>query len=206
MTKQPAIFLDKDGTLVPDIPYNSDPARMQLAPGVAVGLPLLAEQGFRFVVVSNQSGVAQGYFKEADIPPIQNCLDSLLAEIGIALSGFYYCPHHPQGAVAEYAIACECRKPKPGLLLQAAEELQLDLPQSWMIGDILDDVEAGHAAGCRSALIVNGGETKWQMSPQRHPEVVAANFEQAAAKIVEAISRQNGSRFIDPSQPELQDA
>ncbi len=177
----PVVFLDKDGTLVEDIPYNIDPARMNLAAGAVAGLRLLAEAGFHFVVVTNQSGVARGFFKEEALRVVAGRLDALVQEAaGRTLDGFYYCPHHPQGVIPQYARKCSCRKPQPGLLLAAAKDLEIDLSRSWMVGDILDDIEAGKRAGCRTVLINNGHETVWQPCPYRTPEIIAANLEEAA--------------------------
>jgi len=173
----PAIFLDKDGTLIHDVPYNVDSAKMRLCDGVADGVQRLHEAGFALVVVTNQSGVARGYFAEGAIAPVEHRLRQLLE---VPMAGFYYCPHHPQGAVADYAVPCCCRKPEPGLLLRAAAELGLDLERSWLVGDILNDVEAGQRAGCRTVLIDNGNETEWNLSPGRVPHYKATTFDRAA--------------------------
>lgn len=183
MSQQAAIFLDKDGTLVRDVPYNVAPERIELAPGAEAALPLLREAGYRFVVVSNQSGIARGYFAEEALAGVRERIEELLNQIEIPLDGFYYCPHYPTGSVAKYARTCECRKPMPGLILRAAHELDIDLPNSWMFGDILDDVEAGHRAGCKSLLVLNGGETEWQLSHDRMPDAVASNLAQAARRV-----------------------
>jgi D,D-heptose 1,7-bisphosphate phosphatase len=178
-----AVFLDKDGTLVEDVPYNVDPEWIRLMPGAAEGLRALQAAGFRLIVVSNQSGVARGFFPEEALGPVEKRLQELMAEAGATLAGFYYCPHHPQGAVPAYAVACSCRKPQPGLLLRAARDHDIDMPASWFVGDILDDVEAGRGAGCRTVLIDNGHETEWVLSPQRQPDYVAANLTEAAGII-----------------------
>jgi D,D-heptose 1,7-bisphosphate phosphatase len=180
-----AVFLDKDGTLIEDVPYNVDPDRIRLAAGVAEGLPRLRSAGFRLIVVSNQSGVARGYFAEEAIGPVRERLRELLANVGVELDGFYYCPHHPEGVVPGYATACACRKPEPGMILQAARDHDIDLGRSWFVGDILDDVEAGRRAGCRAALIDNGHETEWKRSPLRRPDVVARDMAEAA-RLIEA--------------------
>jgi D-glycero-D-manno-heptose 1,7-bisphosphate phosphatase len=99
------------------------------------------------------------------------------------LDGFYYCPHSPDGVITRYAIPCTCRKPMPGMLYRAAREHGLDLAQSWMVGDILDDIEAGRRAGCRTVLIDNGNETEWKRSPLRTPHLTAPNLYTAAAMI-----------------------
>jgi D,D-heptose 1,7-bisphosphate phosphatase len=180
-----AIFLDKDGTLVENLPYNADPTRMRLMPGVCYGLRALSDAGYALVVVSNQSGVARGYFSEAALVEIARQLDNLLEEqIGVRLAEFYYCPHHPEGVVSRYILACNCRKPAPGMLLQAASDLGIDLSQSWMIGDILDDIEAGNRAGCRSVLVNNGGETEWLASDERVPAFIAGSLDEAADYIL----------------------
>lgn len=182
----PAVFLDKDGTLVEDIPYNVDPERIRLAPGAAEGTALLVEAGFTLVVVSNQSGVARGLFVEEALPGVERRLRELLAAEGANLGGFYYCPHHPRGSVERYSKLCECRKPQPGMLAAAAAELGLDLSRSWLIGDILDDVEAGNRAGCRTVLLDNGHETVWRWNPWRRPWTTAADLAEAARQIVAA--------------------
>ncbi len=179
-----AIFLDKDGTVVENLPYNVDPARMKLTNGTLKGLRMLQEARYLLFVISNQSGVAQGKFKESDLEPVQQRLKELLDKGGIKLNGFYYCPHHPKGRVLEYSIACFCRKPNPGLLFQAAREHNLNLSASWFIGDILSDVECGRRADCRTVLINNGNETEWQLGPLRQPHFTVNNMLEAAKTIL----------------------
>jgi len=174
----PAIFLDKDGTLIPDIPYNVDLDRITLSDGAEIALRSFHNSGYRLIAISNQSGVARGYFSEIALAKVEQRLRTLLNEI--PLTGFYYCPHHPQGSIIEYAIDCNCRKPKPGLILQAAQTHHIDLARSWMIGDILNDVEAGRNAGCKTILIDNGNETEWIRSPQRSPHHKVSNLLEAA--------------------------
>src|SRR5205823_6483112 len=174
-----AVFLDKDGTLIEDVPYNVDPARVRLMPGAAEGLRALHAAGYRLLVISNQSGVARGYFEEAALAAVGERLGELLAEAGVPLAGFYYCPHHPEGSVAAYAVECSCRKPQPGLLVRAAREHGLDLAASWLVGDILNDIEAGRAAGCRTVLLDNGHETEWILTPQRRPHYMATDLTEA---------------------------
>jgi D-glycero-D-manno-heptose 1,7-bisphosphate phosphatase len=175
-----AVFVDKDGTLIPDLPFNVDPARMELAPGSAEGLRLLAEAGYALVVVSNQSGVARGFFHEQELATVEERLKELCRDAGIRLDGFYYCPHHPAGCVAEYAISCNCRKPEPGLIVRAAREGGLACTRSWLVGDILNDIEAGRRAGCRTVLLNNGNEREWTLTPGRVPHHVARDLAQAA--------------------------
>ena len=185
-----AVFLDKDGTLIENVPYNVDPAQVRLAPGVADGVKLLHKAGYQLIVVSNQSGVAKGFFKEEDLTPVRERLTQILGELGAPLAGFYYCPHLPDAAVLRYATTCFCRKPSPGLLFQAARDYDLNLAHSWMIGDILNDVEAGRRADCRTVLIDNGNETEWKFSPLRRPHYTVTNFLEAAQIVLEADAHQ----------------
>jgi len=182
MTRR-AVFLDKDGTLIDDVPYNVDPDRIRLAVGASEGLPHLQAAGFRLIVISNQSGVARGLFAEAALEAVRERLTQLLADIGVELDGFYYCPHHPDGVVPEYAVACHCRKPQPGGILAAAQTHGIALEESWFVGDILDDVEAGRRAGCRTLLLDNGHETEWKRTPWRWPDLVARDLAEAARLI-----------------------
>lgn len=180
-----AIFLDKDGTLLHNVPYNVRPDRMHLAPGAGIALRRFYTLGYALIVVSNQPGVAHGYFDPDALRGVERELRLLFAACGVPLAGFYYCPHHPHGRIARYAIACRCRKPVPGLLLAAATIHDIDLDRSWMIGDILDDVEAGKRAGCRGVLLDVGNETEWRRGPYRHPDFVAASLVSAASKIAD---------------------
>jgi D-glycero-D-manno-heptose 1,7-bisphosphate phosphatase len=164
-----AVFVDKDGTLVVDVPYNVDPARVALAPGAQDAVRKLAASGYRVIVVSNQPGAALGLFSEDDLSLVEERLRLLLPK----LDGFYYCPHAPEAG-------CECRKPSPGLLERAAREQGVELSQSWMIGDILDDVEAGRRAGCRTILVDVGNETQWLVSDERSPHHIAGGLAEAA--------------------------
>ncbi len=177
------VFLDKDGTLVEDVPYSVDPAQIRLAPGAIEALRMLQAGGFGLAVVSNQSGIARGLFDEAALEVYRRALEAVLAAGGVVLDGFFFCPHHP-GFGGPYGIECDCRKPAPGMLLSASEEFGADAAGSWMVGDILDDVEAGHRAGCRSVLVERGNETEWRMTVLRRPDVVVADLRGAAAAIL----------------------
>lgn len=188
----PVVFLDKDGTLVEDVPYNVNPARVRLAAGAAEGLPRLAAAGWRLAVVSNQSGVARGYFPERALKGVEARLRELLGDIGLSLAGFFYCPHHPKGTAVKYAVACDCRKPAPGLVLAAARELGTDPRDCWMVGDILDDMEAGRRAGCRTVLIDNGNETEWVPGPFREPHFKVPDLAEAARVILASPGREPG--------------
>lgn len=149
----PVVFLDKDGTLVEDIPYDADPARVRLLPGAGAAARALHTAGWRLAIVTNQSGVARGLFAEAALAGVETRVRELLGEWGVPLAGFFYCPHHPDGRVPGYAVACRCRKPEPGLILMAAARLGVAPAGCWMVGDRPSDVEAGRRAGCRTVLL-----------------------------------------------------
>jgi histidinol-phosphate phosphatase family protein len=181
---RPAIFLDKDGTLIEDVPYNVDPARIRLAPGARGAVAAWRAAGYALVVVTNQSGVARGLFPESALAPVRTRIEALL---GAGLAGFFWCPHHPDGPVARYAMACHCRKPAPGMLQRAAAALDLDLGRSWMVGDILNDIEAGNRAGCRTILVDRGHETEWRRGPEREPHYRVPDLRRAADTVLGAV-------------------
>lgn len=189
--KHPALFLDRDGTLVHSVHYPSRPEQLRLYDGIGSELRLLQRMGLRLVVITNQSGIARGYFTEADLQRMHEHLAAELASQDVHLDGIYHCPHHPDGIIPELAVRCTCRKPKPGMLLRAADELNLDLQHSWFIGDILDDVEAGNQAGCRTILVDLGTEGA-PTHPLRCPTFVACNTLHAL-QIVRAVE------FLAPS-------
>lgn len=178
----PAVFLDKDGTLLVDVPFNADPARMQMAPGAVDALSRLASLALPLFVVSNQPGIARGMLTEDDMKVIQGELARLFETCGATLAGFYYCPH---------AEGCDCRKPAPGMLVRASFQHHLDLRRSWMVGDILDDIEAGRRAGCNTILVDNGNETEWEVSAMRTPHHRVRDLAAAARIIVQLAERAN---------------
>jgi D,D-heptose 1,7-bisphosphate phosphatase len=180
-----AVFLDKDGTLIKDVNYNVNPGLIEFEPYAFEALELLQRNGFLTVVVTNQPGIALGYFTEEELQQVHLHIKNTLQQQKISLHGFYYCPHHLSRKLSAYSIACNCRKPASGLLLKAAEDLQISLSRSWMIGDILNDIEAGKRAGCKTILINNGNETEWVMNEIRKPDFVADDLLQAAKIILE---------------------
>jgi histidinol-phosphate phosphatase family protein len=179
---RPAVFLDKDGTLVHDVPYNVDPQQLRFTPHAIEALRLLQVQGWPLIVVTNQPGIALGLFDETDWQHLVDGLSARLAEHGVHLTGVYACPHAPSLDAAP--AGCVCRKPAPGLLRQAAKEHGIDLDRSWMVGDILNDVEAGRRAGCRTVLLDVGNETEWLWSPRREPHHRCNDLLQAAQHIL----------------------
>jgi len=153
---RPAVFLDRDGTVIVEVDYLADPERVELYAGAASALRRLAEAGYALVLITNQSGVARGVLDEERLAEVHARLTRELAAEGVALDGVYYCPHHPEHGGAAYAKDCDCRKPRPGMLLEAARDLELDLGRSWMVGDAARDLEAGWAVGARGLLVATG--------------------------------------------------
>lgn len=172
--KHRALFIDRDGTLVHPGHYPSRPEQVRLYDGLGPELQALQQAGFRLVVITNQAGIARGYFTEADLRLMHDHLTHELKQLDVSLDAIYHCPHHPAGAISELAIRCDCRKPQPGMLLRAAADLELDTYSSWFVGDILDDVEAGNRAGCRTILVDLGTEKSPELDIRR-PDYVARN-------------------------------
>lgn len=176
---RPAIFVDKDGTLVVDVPCNVDAELIRFMPHALEGLRLLASTGLPLFVVTNQPGLATGRITRKAFVQLQQAIEQRLSrEAGVTLAGWYTCPH------AETA-GCLCRKPASGLLRQAALANGLDLGRSWMIGDILDDIEAGRRVGCRTILVDVGNETVWRRSPLREPHHTSPDLVAAAEFLIE---------------------
>jgi D-glycero-D-manno-heptose 1,7-bisphosphate phosphatase len=178
-----AVFVDKDGTLVENVPYNVDPALLRFESGALAALAALAAAGFSIAIVTNQSGLARGYFSLHAFEALRHFLQRRLREeAGVDVLGVYFCPHAPD---ASGVPTCTCRKPMPGLLYRAAAEHRLDMARSWMVGDTLDDVEAGRRAGCRSILYDSGGETVWRTAPLRLPNARVLSWDKVARTILD---------------------
>lgn len=177
--KRKAVFLDRDDTLIADPGYLSDPAQVKLISGAAPALAALQKMGYLLIVVTNQSGVARGYFTEQQLEQIHHHLKKLLADEGVYLDAIYYCPYHPEGTVAEYAKESDWRKPQPGMLLQAAKDFDIDLSQSWMIGDSYRDIAAGKRAGCKTILLDTPGKLQVKSPEDPEPDKRAVNLREA---------------------------
>jgi D-glycero-D-manno-heptose 1,7-bisphosphate phosphatase len=156
MGKNKAVFLDRDGTINVEVAYLSEVADFRFIPGVPQSLQRLKDAGFMLVVVTNQSGIGRGYYDEAALAAIHAHMHAELAAQGAPIDACYFCPHHPEHATGDYRRECGCRKPLPGMLQQAAADLDIDLSASFMIGDKLADVEAGINAGCTPLLVLTG--------------------------------------------------
>ncbi|MBA7661600.1 D-glycero-beta-D-manno-heptose-1,7-bisphosphate 7-phosphatase [subsurface metagenome] len=189
-----AVFLDRDGVInelvyypeqgVMDSPFTTE--QFRLLPGVGAAVKKLQEMDYKVVLVSNQPGIAKGHVSEEDFDKIREKMKEELAKDGAFLDGERYCLHHPEAKVARLKANCECRKPKPGLLLQAAKDMNIDLSQSWMVGDGLTDVQAGKGARTKTVLL---GRMKCELcrlmdEEDARPDTVAANLKEAAQFIL----------------------
>jgi D-glycero-D-manno-heptose 1,7-bisphosphate phosphatase len=183
---RPAVFLDRDGTLIEEAGYLDRLERLAFFPYSVDAVRLLNRAGYAVVVISNQSGVARGIVAPAFIREAHDHVAARLAAGGARVDAFYHCPHHPQAAVASLRVACDCRKPKPGLLRRAAEELALDPGRSFVVGDRWHDLEAGQALGIRGVLVRTGHGATEERAPKPGVEAaaVADNLAEAVAWIL----------------------
>jgi D-glycero-D-manno-heptose 1,7-bisphosphate phosphatase len=160
---RPAVFIDRDGTLTEEVGYVNHPSRLRLLPRSAEAIRRLNRAGLAAVVVTNQAGIARGYFTERVLEAVNADLIAQLTRAGARLDGLYVCPHHPTEGAPPYRMLCDCRKPKPGLLLRAADELRLDLTRSVMVGDKGSDLEVAPKVGARGVLVLTGyGLGEWE--------------------------------------------
>jgi D-glycero-D-manno-heptose 1,7-bisphosphate phosphatase len=209
-----AVFLDRDNTIIEDPGYLSEPEAVKLLPGVELAIKSFAQAGFKVVVVTNQSGVARGLFTEEALDEIHNEMRRQLSAKGARIDGLYYCPFHPEGTVDAFAVDSDLRKPKPGMLLKAAREMDLDLAQSWMIGDSGRDVEAGQRAGCHTIRIRSSSKGPDE-TPGVQADFVVRNLVDAARIVMREVKKpslaparatSDGSAPGQaPSRPERQD-
>ena len=180
--------MDRDGTISEEVGYVNHPSRFRVFPYSATAVKLLNENGWLAIVLTNQSGVARGYFPEAMIGTVNDQLKAELQNGDAHLDAIYYCAHHPSLGEPPYRLDCDCRKPKPGLITKAAKDFNIDLTQSWMVGDRYSDIELARNAGVKSALVLSGygrGEWEHQSSEwQRQPDLISENLLGAVRQIV----------------------
>jgi D-glycero-D-manno-heptose 1,7-bisphosphate phosphatase len=191
-TPAAAVFLDRDGVLVEDRDVLVSSAGFRILPGVPAALTKLKRAGFRLIVVSNQAVVARGLLSEQELEALHVEMGRLLVEAGAPpLDAVYFCPHHPEASLGEYRVACECRKPKPGMLMRAAAEHNLNLAASFMVGDRMTDIVAGARAGCRAVLVRTGKHAAppivaaEPVDASVQPDQECADLDQAASWILE---------------------
>lgn len=158
--RKPAVFLDRDGTLIHDAGFLNRPSQVKLFPGTAPALKMLRKAGFYLLVVSNQSGVARGYFPESSVKIANRKIQSLLRTRGAWVDRFFYCPHYPGGQVKSLAVVCSCRKPKPGMVRQAARLFPIDLKRSYVVGDKMDDLLLTRKSRLAGGILVKTGKGK----------------------------------------------
>ncbi len=179
--KQKAVFLDRDGTLSVEIGYIDNINDFELYPYSAKSVLILKELGYKLIVVTNQSGVARGFFPESRVGDLNRALEEKLADEGAGVDGIYYCPHHPEGKIKQYAFNCDCRKPETGMIKAASTDYNLDLENSIIIGDGKSDIECGKRAGIRTILVRTGhgsGNEEYFMKadPEDRPDYIADNL------------------------------
>lgn len=188
MVLRPAVLMDRDGTLAHEVGYVNHPSRFKLYPYAVEAVRVVNRAGFLAVVVTNQAGVARGYFPESLIGEVHGLVSAAMQSGGARLDGIYYCPHHPSAGEPPYRRDCECRKPRPGLALRAAAELGIDLSRSWVVGDRPGDLELAWNVGARAALVKTGyglGELTFNRAAlPREPDLIAEHLLEAVQEIV----------------------
>jgi D-glycero-D-manno-heptose 1,7-bisphosphate phosphatase len=186
MTK--AVFLDRDGTVNEEVGYMTDLSKLRLIPGAGAAIRKLNDTGFTIVLVTNQSGVARGYFPESLVHEAHEKLDAMLKAEGARIDAVYYCPHHPTAGNSHYTRDCDCRKPRTGLIERAVRDLDIDVSRSYMVGDKWSDIELGHRAGVRAVLVQSGFAAddagNQRMDRTQDPDFLAQTLTQAADWIV----------------------
>jgi D-glycero-D-manno-heptose 1,7-bisphosphate phosphatase len=186
---RPAVFIDRDGTLSEEVGYINHMGRFRLLPFAVDAVRLVNQSGYLAILVTNQAGVARGYFPEPLVEEVHRSVAQRMAEGGARLDGIFYCPHHPSAGTAPYRQDCLCRKPKPGLLHQAQRQLDVDLARSWVVGDRYPDMQVAWAVGGRGAMVRTGyGEGELvHNGPHwpRQPDLVAENLLCAVTRILQ---------------------
>jgi D,D-heptose 1,7-bisphosphate phosphatase len=173
-----SVFIDRDGTIAKDVPYCSRPDQFELLPDAGEAIRRLNVVGFKVIMITNQSGIGRGYFTHEMLAQVHDKMKADLVKFGAHIDAIYYCPHHPNDK-------CDCRKPKPALILKAAKEHDIDLTKSFLVGDNIHDIEAGHAAGCNTVLVSKSGYKKAASEIYYiSPDFVADNLEMASRWIV----------------------
>lgn len=198
-----AVFIDRDGTISEEVGYINHPSRFRLYPYSASAIKLLNNNGWLAVVITNQAGVARGYFSEDLITKVHEKMEEELKEQNARLDAIFYCAHHPTVGEPPYRTDCDCRKPKPGLITRAAAELNIDFGQSWMIGDRYSDIELARNAGIRSAFVLSGyGRGEWEhqrASWANQPDLIAKDLFEAVKEILGRRQEQEGLPTALPS-------
>ncbi|HBC73934.1 MAG: D,D-heptose 1,7-bisphosphate phosphatase [Candidatus Wallbacteria bacterium GWC2_49_35] len=192
-----AVFIDRDGTMSEEVGYVNHLSRFKLLENTAAAVKLLNEAGILAIVATNQAGVARGYFEEPMINKVHEKLKNELAKSGASVAAIYYCPHHPSAGKPPYRTECNCRKPKPGMILKAKDDFNIDLTRSYMVGDKISDVEFGLKLGLKSVMVMTGygiGEYEHQRQDWKvTPDFMAGDLLDAVKWIIEDIRRSSGN-------------
>jgi D-glycero-D-manno-heptose 1,7-bisphosphate phosphatase len=187
--KRPAVFIDRDGTISEEVGYVNHPSRFQLYPYSFEAIRLLNDENWLAIVITNQAGIARGYFSEDVVKQIHEQMMRKMDEARVRLDAIYYCAHHPTVGEPPYRLDCNCRKPKAGLIERAARDFEIDLPSSWMIGDRYSDIELARNAGLNSAFVLSGygrGEWEYQRTGWQHqPDLVSENLLESVKQILD---------------------
>jgi D,D-heptose 1,7-bisphosphate phosphatase len=195
MKKNKAVFLDRDGVINEEVGYLNSLDKLKIIPGAYKAIRLINESGMKAVVISNQAGVAKGFFTEEFVRKTNDCLQMILSQHGAYINSFYYCPHHPTEGTEPYRQICDCRKPAPGMLIKAAQDLNIDLKKSYFVGDRFHDMEAAKKArvkgilvktGYSSELLQDDGQDK--ATPESKPDFIAADILEAVRWILDQVA------------------
>ena len=191
MPQNIGVFIDRDGTISEEVGYVNHLSRYRVYPWTAEAIRNLNEAGLKVIVVTNQAGVARGYFKEELVKQVHEKLEAEMAHAGARFDAIYYCPHHPSVGEVPYRQACNCRKPKTGMLERAAAEFGIEVSQSFVIGDRYGDIELAHNAGARSIFVLSGyglGEYEYQRHNwKQQPDWVARDLLEASRVVLQTI-------------------
>jgi D-glycero-D-manno-heptose 1,7-bisphosphate phosphatase len=179
-----AVFMDRDGTIIEDIGYLNHPGAIQFIPGSIDAIKKLNASGYKVIVITNQAGVARGLVSENMLQTIDKTLHKWLLSSGAHLDGIYYCPHHPEHGYYPYKQICECRKPHPGLIKKAQRDFNIDLAQSYMVGDKATDIEAGQKAGVKTIHVLSGRGKDEKDKIKIAPDHTAQNLTDAVNWII----------------------
>ena len=177
--KSKAIFLDRDGVINKEVGYLSSPDKFDFIEGTIEALKTLNQKGFLLIIITNQAGIARGYYSLENLSNIHKKMNDILQQNEIILDGIYYCPHHP-----DYTGSCDCRKPKPGMILKAKDKFNIDMKNSFMVGDTLNDIKTGLNANCKTVLVLTGyGAEEQKKIGNIKPDFIFKNLLEFAKKI-----------------------
>jgi D,D-heptose 1,7-bisphosphate phosphatase len=180
MSEKPkAIFLDRDGVINKEVSYLSNPDMFEFIEGSIEALKILKQKMFLLIVITNQAGIARGFFTEEILNTIHNKMTKILIQNGVKLDDIYYCPHHP-----DFTGPCECRKPNPGMIYKAKSKYNIDLTQSYMVGDTLNDIQTGKTTNCKTVLLLTGyGKEEQKKIGSIKPDMIFKNLKEFAINI-----------------------